>query len=159
MIAIQHYYYTMNTETRFELTPRYMFGIGGILMMLGGAIFFWYPQHMISMSGQEATDFAVELSSSLGMFMFAMGVINFLIRNSKDQVALDAVMIGTLVMLINTASTDIFLFAQGLFNPLVILTFMLRVAFLVIYTKMLIDQHPLEITRGNKREMTMQTEA
>lgn len=139
-------------ETKFEITPRTVFGIGGLLMMIGGGLFFWYPEHLISMSGQEANDFATELSSSLGMFMFALGVINFMIRNSKDRFALDSVMIGTLVMLINTASTDIFLFTQGLYTPLVIGMFTLRVIFLVLYTKMLIDQFPMDKHRNDTRQ-------
>lgn len=111
---------------------------GGVVMVIFGIMCFANAQSMITQLGQQSTRMAEVLMTSVGIFLFTFGLINFFARRSADVVALRAIVGGTWLMLLLTLATDIPLVLSGFFSSFEWGSVIIRSIFFILYAWLLL---------------------
>src|SRR5437667_6955903 len=92
--------------------------IAGIVQVIFGAMFLFFTADAIAplVNGIIMEPALLTVAKNVGVFMIAIGLINFLGRNSRDYIALSAILLGSLFCLVVTTGTDTYWTIKGVFT-------------------------------------------
>ena len=98
---------------------KYLFACGAILMAIGFAFLLLTPVVVSQfLGGVEPSPIVLALERNIGAALVAVGLINVLGRKSNDPIGVEAIMYGTLAVLVLTAALDTYAVVTGLFAPI-----------------------------------------
>ena len=101
----------------------------GAFHVLFGAFFFLFTGFAVHLFLQTPGEAALVIVKGLSGICFAFGLMNLMARNSAENAALTAVLVGTLFYLLFTTACDVYWILSGVLKPLTWASIALRVAF------------------------------
>jgi hypothetical protein len=107
-----------------------------IVLMLAGILFFFLTASMTSQLGHQPNELSNEYGSSIGAFLFVLGLINFLARRSEGQ-GTRAIIIGTFLILIITVIKDGYKTLNGFYSSAAYGSLAIRSLFIIAYAYLL----------------------
>lgn len=90
--------------------------IAAAIGVLFGLAMLMMTEQFVGMWGLTLTEGGVFLGRSLGAFLFSIGIVNWIVRNAPDSIALDAILYGNLAVHLLTGALDLFATTTGVIN-------------------------------------------
>ena len=121
--------------------PRNRFMLfAGAFHVLFGACFFVFTGAGAHLFIEPPGESSLVIVKGLSGICFAFGLMNLMARNSADNPALTAVLVGTLFYLFFTVGCDVYWILDGILKPLAWASIALRLAFAGGYVYQLVVQ-------------------
>lgn len=95
---------------------KFLLACGAVLMAIGLAFMLLTPVVVAQfLVGIEPSPIVLSLERNIGAALVAVGLVNVLGRKSTDAIGLEAIMYGTLAVLVLTAALDVYSVVIGIF--------------------------------------------
>ncbi len=90
--------------------------IAALIAILFGLGMLFMPEEFLGMWGLTLSSGGIFLGRSVGALLLSLGVINWIVRNAPDSVALHAILYGNLAVHLLTGTLDLFATTSGVIN-------------------------------------------